>query len=186
MTTCGAGRIRLARTRCSTECSVGDAGWARSRRENRGGRGARRGGEGETNLYLHVVVLPEGGVLLQLEPRGGGAVVVAVRQHPGCGGGGDGWDVAGSGQSGGGGGARWSGADGEKKARWGEPGEGSGISKWRAERGDVARFQIWGALQPAGGGPPQVTALNTCFFFTYNLLNVRKSLVAPDLGWSSF
>jgi hypothetical protein len=73
-----------------------------------------------------------------------------------------------------------------RRGGWGEEGEmgGSGISKM--ESGDVARFQIWGALQPAGGGPPQVTALNTCFFFTYNLLNVRKSLVAPDLGWSSF
>jgi hypothetical protein len=41
--------------------------------------------------YLHVIVLPEGGVILELEPHGGGGdaraaelVVEAVRRHRGC------------------------------------------------------------------------------------------------------
>jgi len=45
--------------------------------------------------YLHIVLLPKGGVLLELEPRGGGSgaaaaelVVDAVRRHRECSGGG--------------------------------------------------------------------------------------------------
>lgn len=150
---CTRGTISGARTRltrCSAKCSdghiAGGLGLSYLDREalleGEACDEAREGGEPNPNL--HVVVLPEGGILLELEPRGGGAaavvVVAAVGWHRG-----DGIPVEAA-----------MARRRRRRWRWRWMGRRDGGDlKWGAEtRRDAARFRILG-FSPRSAGHPK-------------------------------
>lgn len=137
---------RPERTRLALPAREGEtmAGW----------KGRRRLASRWRNPYLHTVVLPEGRILLELEPRrrGGAAaaaelVVGAVRMHRGCAGARGGLPVPGQG-------GRGDGGEGESEMQWrrGQQSRWGFGLKWGAE---AARRFGW-PISNLGSRPAQL------------------------------